>query len=246
MSYTSRRMIRQGRALAGLGLLGGAALLAGCGGSGSSNSASPQVRAVNALSNGGNATIFVNGTTVSGSQSYFSASGYQSLGNAASSVTFTLSGVSSGTSFPPVTANLLIGNYYSAILVGRADITAPVDPRYPSVIVTADTLTTPSSSQAELQIVQAAPDAGGVDILVNGTTVASGAAYKSVSSYFGEPSGNVTVQVSQTGSNTVLVTPQTLSLSSGHVYTIYVVEPTITPTPGYGIQDTDDTSAAGL
>ena len=235
--------IQFSRTGAALAALCGTALLAGCGGGGSSNNigSSPQIRAVNAISNGGSGTISVNNSVVSGSQGYFGASSYQSLGSPASLVTYSLS-AASGITYPSVTANFSVGNFYSVILVGRADITTASDPRYPSVIITSDTFTTLSSGQAALRIVQAAPDAGAVDVLVNNVAAASGAAYKSVSGDIGEGSGNLTVQVNQAGTNTILVSPQTISVTGGHVYTVYVVEPTVTPTPLYGLQQTDDTS----
>ena len=90
----------------------------------------------------------------------------------------------------------------------------------------------------------AAPDSGPVDVLVNGAVVAGSAAYKSVSGLFSEPSGNVTLQVNQSGTGTVLVPAQTLSLSAGQVYTVFVVEPNVSATPGYGIQEIDDSTSS--
>ena len=223
--------------------LGAAALLAGCGGGGDTGNSAVQVRAINASSNGGTATVSVSGNSVGGGQNYFGVSSYQSAGSGALPVSFSLSS-SSSISYPAVTQTFSPGSFYSAIVVGRSDITSSTDPRYPSVIVTTDTFNVPSSNQASLRIIHAAPDAGSVDVLVNGTQAAVGDVYKGVGSYISEPSGSVTIQVNQTGTSTALVPSQTISLTAGHVYTIYVVEPTISATPAYGIQETDDTSAA--
>lgn len=231
-------------ALVYLSALGEAALLAGCSGSSSDSSGNAEVRVVNACSNGGSSTVSVNGSSISSNQNYFSASSYNSKGGGTSSLSFSLSNNSS-ISYPAAIQNFLAGNFYSLILVGRADITSPSDPRYPTLIVASDTFTTPSTNQASVRFIHAAPDAGNVDVLINGTTALTNIAYKSIGSYISEPSGNVTFQYNQTGTSTALVSSQTIGLSAGHVYTFYIVEPTVTTTPPvYGLQDTDDSSAS--
>ena len=243
MNHFSHRAPRWSMALLSLGGFCGTVLLAGCGGSGTgSSSGSSHIRSVNAVSNGGSGTLSVNGTSVAGGQNYFTSSSYQSLGNALSTVTFGLS-ASPSTVYPPVPDSFLAGSYYSLILVGRADITTATDPRYPSLIVTSDTFTTLSGSEAGLRVIHAAPDAGTINVLVNSALAVSGAAFKSVSGYIGEPSGNVTIQATQASTNAALGSPQTVTLTGGQVYTVYVVEPTVSPAPTYGLQETDDTAA---
>lgn len=224
----------------------GSALLAGCSGSGSSLSNTARVRAITAISNGGSATISVNGSAVVGSQNYFGVSAYQSQNTGSASVTFSLS-ANSGTTYPSLTQTFSSGTFYSLILVGRSDITSPTDPRYPAILPVSDLLTTPSTSQASLRVINAAPDAGNVDVLVNSSAALSAGAYKAVGGYVNEPSGNVNIQVNQAGTNTILVTAQAVSLTSGHAYTVYVLEPTVSTSStaaSYGIQESDDTASA--
>ena len=231
---------RRGTALFASAALGGIALLSGCGG-GSSNSNSAQIRAIDVSADGGTTSVSVNGSQIGGSQGYPGVTSYQGFGGGPASVTFSLS-ANSGTAYPAISQNFLVSNYYSLVLVGRSDVTTPTDPRYPTVIAIQDVFNSPATSQAAVRLVHAAPDAGPVDVLMNGAVVASGAAYKSVSALFSQPSGNVTIQVNQTGTGTVLVPSQTIGLSSGQVYTLFVVEPTASATPGYSIQQINNTS----
>ena len=233
---------RRGTILTAGAILGGIALVSGCGGGGSGNSNNAQIRTIDASANGGTATISVNGTQLSNKQGYFGVTSYQGQAAGPASVTFSLN-ASSSTTYPPLTQNFLANDYYSLILVGRSDVTAPTDPRYPAIIAIQEAFNASYTSEAAVRLVYAAPDAGPVDVLMNGSVVASGAAYKSVSGLFSQSSGNVTIQVNQSGTGTVLVPSQTLTLSAGQVYTLFVVEPTVSATPGYSIQEIDDTAS---
>ena len=229
--------------LLALTAVGGAALLSGCGSSGTTNNGSGAlIRAIDTSANGGTTAVFVNSSQV-GTQSYFGGTSYQNEAAGLDSATFSLS-ATSGTTYPVLTQSFLAGEYYSLILVGRSDVTSPADPRYPTLIATQDTFTTASTSQAAVRVVGAAPDLGPVDVLVNGSVVAGGAAYKSVSSLVTAPSGGVSVQVNTAGTTAAVVPAQTINLTAGHVYTFYVVEPVVSATPGYGLQETDDTTSA--
>ena len=230
---------RSAAAIAGTAL--SVALLSGCGGGGGGNSTNAQIRAIDVSANGGTTSVSVNGSQIGGNQGYSGVTSYQGFGGGPASVTFSLS-ANSGTTYPALSQNFLVSNYYSLVLMGRSDVTTPTDPRYPTVIAIQDVFSSPATSQAAVRLVYAAPDAGPVDVLMNGAVVASGAAYKSVSALFSQTSGNVTIQVNQTGTGTVLVPSQTLGLSSGQVYTLFVVEPVVSATPGYSIQQIDNTS----
>jgi Domain of unknown function (DUF4397) len=61
------------------------------------------------------------------------------------------------------------------------------------------------NSQARLRIVHDSPDAPNVDVLVNGSTIATNVAYKSASDYLSVPSGATRIQVRPTGSNTDVI-----------------------------------------
>ena len=131
----------------------GAAALSGCGGGGGSNN-NVQIRAVDASANGGG-------------QGFLGVTSYQGQAGGPSSVAFSLS-AASGTTYPTLMQNFLAANFYSLVLVGRPDVASPTDPRYPTVIPIQDVFSSSYTSQAAVRLVYAAPDAGPVDVLMNG------------------------------------------------------------------------------
>ena len=234
----------------GLPLLGAltlAAALAGCGGGGTSNPATvAHVRGFNAVPDGTTALISVNNSTLPGSVTgsngtvtnglgFLQASPYSAEAVSTGNFLFTLTSSAAAT-FPAVTQALTQGTYYSAFVVGRAGITASSDARYPRLLVVTDDRTLPPTGDARLRIVQAAPDAGNVDVLINGAVAASSIAYQSVGNYLNETAGDLTVQVNKAGTNTVLVPATTITLSSGQLYTLLADEPYLTPSPAYSVQ----------
>lgn len=185
--------------------------------------------------------------------------------------TTTAAGVTlTGTVVPP-NSQLQLNNdsFYSAYLIGRIDA-APltitrVDPRFLQTVVTgnkgaaavyqagasgaaAAVYTDPPSGQVNIRILNAAPDAGPVDVLIGGKAAFTGVAYPllpvlpagatdnnapavtPVTPYQALPSGTLSVQVNAAGTATVLVPPTNISVGSGQSYTVLVTEPAVTPT----------------
>jgi hypothetical protein len=219
-------------------------LLAGCGGTGGSSSLA-LIRAINTSPNGGTATVDVNGgpVGVSGSgQAFKQASEYDLINSGSPQFSFTLSS-QSGTSYPTLNPSLATDVYYSAILFGRADVTSSSDARYPQIKVVADDRTVPPSGQARLRIIHAAPDAGNVDVLEttpSSQTLAGGVVYTTVGAYSNFAAGSITVQVNAAGTGTVLAPAQIVTLAAGHLYSLFVLEPTVVP-PTYSVGLLDDT-----
>ena len=167
------------------------------------------------------------------------------------------------------------GSYYSAYLIGRVDVlplsTARADPRFLQTIVTGDkgaaanyqatdsgTVTAvyadPPSGLANIRILNAAPDAGSVDVLIGGKAAFAAVAYPPLplglaganvpaatpaTPYSPQPSGTLSVQVNAAGTSTVLVPPTSISVSSGQSYTLLVTEPTIAPTYSLSTENDD-------
>ncbi len=167
------------------------------------------------------------------------------------------------------------GSYYSAYLIGRIDVppltTARADPRFLQVVVAGDkgaaanyitgaTGTTvtpyadPPSGQANLRILNAAPDAGPVDVLIGGKVAFPAVTYPllplglagnnvaavtPVTAYAAQPSGTLSVQVNAAGTSTVLVPAVNVSVGSGGAYTLVVTEPTIAPTYSLATESDD-------
>lgn len=256
------------------GLLG--ALSAGCGSS--STSATAHIRGADVSVNGGTTGVLVNSTAVGGDLLFGQTSGYNYIGQGVSTFSFTtsiplatitISGTT--TTIVPPSTNLQLNNdsYYTAYLIGRADA-APLtstraNPRFLQTVVAGhkgaaanyqtsatgaarSVYADPPSGQANIRILNAAPDAGPVDVLIAGKPAFTGVTYpvlplgvattaipsvpaaNPVTAYSALPSGAISVQVNAAGTATVLVPPTTLSVSSGQSYTVIVTEPTITPT----------------
>ena len=229
-----RRSLRRGLVPVAA-LLGGAGALAGCGGGSGTTGSGALIRAVDASTNGGSATVYVNGTNYTGSQNFFSNTFYLNLPTGNDSFTFTL-GARSGATYPGVTSSASSGSYYSAIVLGRSDVTTNTDPRFPRMIVVNDSPTAPPVGQTRVRVIQAAPDAPNVDVLIDGQVAVSDVAYTAVGSYLDLAGGNHTIQINQTGTSTVLMAPQTVAPAAGLVYSLYVLEGAVTPTPTYIVE----------
>ena len=268
---------RRGMAAPILLLLGGVAgaLSAGCGSS-SSSSATARIRGVDLSVNGGTTGVLVNLTAVGGDLSFGQSSSYNYVGQGVATLGFTSSaptspvtaaGVATGTVFPPsAQMQLNNGSFYTAYLIGRADVppqtVARPDPRFLQTVIAGDkgaaanyqtssTYSDPPSGDANVRILNAAPDAGPVDVLIGGRAAFTSVAYplipsgvagndvpaiNPVTAYSALPSGTLSVQVNAAGTSTVLVPPTNISVSSGQSYTVSVTEPSITPTYGLNTQ----------
>lgn len=237
-----------------LGVMALATALTGCGGSsGGGNSQSvSHVRGYNAVPDSTTAIIKVGSNTLPGSvtssngtvttgQGFLQASSYTSQPISTASVTFTLTS-NSAVSYPAVSQALAGGTYYSAFVFGRAGITSAADPRYPQIQVSVDDRTAPPVGDARLRLVHAAPDAGNVDVVLDGQTVASNIAYKSVGDYLNVVAGDRTIQINKAGTSTALVPATTVTVSAGQLYSILVVEPFLIPSPTFSLQPQSDAS----
>jgi len=194
----------------------------------------------------------------------------------ASPATVTVGGAAATAVYPPnVKLQLNNGSYYTAYLIGRVDVkpltTLKPDPRFLQTVVTGDkgaaanyginglpsTVTgafysDPPPGQVNLRVLNAAPDAGPVDVLIggkvaypavpypvlpSGTAGSTVAAVNPVTPYSPQPSGTLSVQVNAAGTSTVLVPPTSVSVGSG-ASTLVVTEPTIAP--AYGLTTESD------
>ncbi len=199
---------------------------------------------------------------------------FTSSGQAA---TTTVAGTATSTVFPPNPKLQLNNNsYYTAYLIGRVDVqpltVTKTDPRFLQTVVTGDKgaaanyagsggsgpgtaviagYSDPPPGQANIRILNAAPDAGPVDVLIGGKVVFPAVAYPAIPAgiagqsvnaitpttiYGIQPSGTLSVQVNAAGTSTVLVPATPLTIGSGGVYTVVVTETAITPTYGIGME----------
>jgi hypothetical protein len=243
-------------AAVGIGMIAGAAFLAGCGGSTVGNSSTAHIRSIDAATGAGTADILINGAATYGDQTYFTsdnntpASPYQYIGpQNGVSLTYNLPNKTLPDSATPLTntGNVSTGNYYTTVLLGTLSANYSGTPADPRVL---QTILLPSrsggaSGVATVRIVDAAPDAGfnaityaagSVDVIIGTAPAAntfSSVAYATSSSYQAVTPGSslpVTVTLVGAASGTPPLATGTINLSAGQVYTLFVAEPTTTPT----------------
>jgi len=262
--------IRQRRGGATLALLGagvtlGALLSAGCGSSTSDPTA--RIRTVNLSTDAGTAGILVNGGANGGDQGFGETTSYNFIGQGVSTFGYSTSPALTATgtaAFSPA-LRLNNGSFYTAYLIGRRDLPLLSDVRFLQTVVIGNkgaaanylsgaSYADPPSDQANVRILNGAPDAGydgttpgAVDVLINGKPAFTNVAYPAfpkpvnatdtsapatipATTYHAYPSGAISVQVNAAGTSTVLVPPTDVSVSSGKAYTLVVTEPTIEPT----------------
>lgn len=213
------------------------AVLAGCS-QNSPNGNLAHIRTIDAVPNGGQATIFVNEGTATGTQSFFHASPYLFIGSGAAGFQFSLSAQPSIT-YTAANQTISNGGIYSVVATGRADITDEIDARYPRLIFLQDSTGSVPANSAALRLVNVAPDSPDVNLVVNGASEATNISYLHNSDYIAVPAGRPTLEVESSGTSTALAGPTAVTLSAGQHYTLYFVEPDVT-TPTFGMQVLSD------
>ncbi len=102
-----------------------------------------------------------------------------------------------------------------------------------------------SSTRSFVRIVNASPDAGSIDITINGNKVLSGAAYGSGSNYFTvAPGTNIDFKIDTTGTNPIHFDTK-IGLVDKSYYTIAAVGLTASPSTFTILQTVDDHSSPG-
>lgn len=237
MTTNFRKISASRAALAALAA--SAALLDGCGGT--SQTGSAFVRAVNTVGDGGAAVVLINGGSWTGDQTFFQASSYSGRPTGSTAFTFTLTNNLAGATYATNTQTLSSG-HYSAIVMGRAADTTAGATGFPQILVTSDDTTLTAGSGALVRFINAAPDAGTADVLVNGGVVTTGEAYTTIGSYTQYAAGSLTAGFDATGTKNAIASAQTFTLTAGHQYSVYLLEgPTTSSTPSYSINILDDT-----
>jgi hypothetical protein len=95
----------------------------------------------------------------------------------------------------------------------------------PDAFLLADSANSPAGSTAAIRLVNASPDAGAVDLVINsGTATASNVIYKKASLFLPINITGVsdTLKVTKAGTNIVLATAPIISLQSGAIYTVWL------------------------
>lgn len=234
-----KKVEQVGAALAVAMLLAAAVLpLTGCGSS-STPTVSSVVRFVNAVPNGGTASFFAGGT-FAGNEQFFGQTSYQTVLTTEPAVSFTLA-ANPGIAYTSAKPNFVAGDFYTAIAMGRADVTTTTDTRYPQIQIVQDNLSMPPAGDITLRIFQVAPDLTNASVTVNGTTEANALGYPSLVTSVNITAADLTIQaIDATSQNALTPAVQFTGITSGHRYTAFVIETATTPT--YSIALIDDTT----
>jgi hypothetical protein len=239
------------------GLSAAVLLISGCGGTSLSSNVS-RIRAYDgATATSSTATVYINSGSANGSQNYSQVSNYLYVKSGTSNFSWSVNNLSGGVT-NSFAANLNSGAVYSAILLGRAD--EQFGTGAPILDITVDDQTSPPSGDSRIRLIHDAPDANAVDVYVNGTLQQSSYAYPGTTitgltsaqialgtpfslqtfGYTNLPAGSVKIQVNEAGTNTIIAGPTSFSISGGSRYTFFLLEPTVTPSPTYSLQQISD------
>lgn len=105
--------------------------------------------------------------------------------------------------------------YYSLFLTNTT-----ASPQY---LYLTDTLNKPATGQAGIRFINLSPDAGAVDFsAVSGKTTVGNEGFQGYSGFIGLAGGTYSLQVMQTGTNTVLASLSGVTLLNGGLYTIWL------------------------
>ena len=258
----------QQRRCAGVALTVIVAVLAGTGCGSSSNTDSAHIRAVNFSANAGNAAVTVNGGAIGGNLTFGQTADYNFIGQGSSTFAFTTDAKLLPLLVFPASPTLTLktGSFYTGYLLGRSDVAGKADPRFLQTVVTgargaaanysaAVPYSAPPSGSANVRILNAAPDAPSIDVLVNGKLAYAAVAYppyptvaadttvssvNPVTAYAAVPTSSLSVQVNTAGTAQVLVPATSVSVAAGSAYTLVITEPTVTPAPTFGLQAVSD------
>jgi hypothetical protein len=235
-----------------------AVFIAGCSGSSSSSSSVARIRAYDGATQAtGAATIYINSGSANGDQNYEGVSQYLYVNSGTSTFAWAVNTLTGGlvTSFPVV---LNSGSVYSAILLGNAD--DQFGSASPILDVTVDDQTAPPSGDANIRIIHDAPDAGPINVYINGNEEQANYAYPGTTitgltaaqqeagtpfslqnfPYTGVAGGSVTIKIVDAGTSATIAGPTTFTVTAGSRYTFFVLEPTVNPAPTYTLQQITD------
>jgi len=185
-------------------------LITACGGGDDSPPA--RLRVLHASPDAPNVDVYVDGTKVLNDVPYPTVSSYLNVAAGAREIKVNAAGTS--TTVIDVKPNLSSGAAYTAI---AANFVANIQ----ALLATDETSAAPAG-QARVRVIHAAPDAGPVDIVVNGQVVLSNVPFGTISSYLTLPAGTYNVQVNAAGTSTTAI-QASLTVSSGTNYSAVAI-----------------------
>jgi hypothetical protein len=186
--------------------------LAACGGGDTNAVPQAQLRVLHASPDAPNVDVYVDGAKVLANVPYPTVSQYLSVPAGQHRIQVDAAGTT--TTVIDVSPTLAANDAYTAIAAGfLANIEA---------LLATDETSAAASGQVRLRVIHASPDAGPVDILVNGQVVLSNVAFGTISSYLSVPAGTYTIQVNAAGTSTTAITAS-VTLASGANYSAVAI-----------------------
>jgi hypothetical protein len=154
------------------------------------------LRVLHASPDAPNVDVYVDGAKVLANVPYPTLSQYLSLPAGQHHIQVDAAGTT--TTVIDASPTLAANDAYTAIAAGfLANIEA---------LLATDATSPATSGQVRLRVIHASPDAGPVDILINGQVVLSNVAFGTISSYLSIPAGTYTIQVNAAGTSTTAIT----------------------------------------
>jgi len=188
-------------------LLAAAFVMSACGGGDGNATPQTRLRVLHASPDAPNVDVYADGAKVLANVPYPALSQYLSLPAGQHRIQVNAAGTT--TTVIDVSPTLVANTAYTAIAAG---FLANIEP-----LLATDATTAAPSGQARLRVIHASPDAGPVDVLVNGQVVLSNVAFGAISNYLSVPAGTYTVEVNAAGTSTTAITASvTLAAQSNY------------------------------
>jgi hypothetical protein len=186
-------------------------LIAGCGG-GDDNPGDTHLRVLHASPDAPNVDVYVDNGLTLANVPYPTASNYLTIPAGAHNIKINAAGTT--TTVINVSPSLSVDGFYTAI---AANFVASIQP-----LLATDNSAAPPTGQARLRVIHAAPDAGPVDILINGQVVLSNVPFATISSYLTVAAGTYDVKVNAAGTSTTAIRAS-ITADSGNNYTAVAI-----------------------
>jgi hypothetical protein len=116
---------------------------------------------------------------------------------------------------PPALLSFESASKQTAVILGQAAGTPAL-----AVAVFSDATAPPAADKGKIRFINASPDAGGVDVLVDGTAAATNVAFAAASDFIEVAAGERKIVINETGTTTTVQPELTLTVGGGQVYTI--------------------------
>lgn len=146
---------------------------------------------------------------------------YNDVPPGTNTISFTLSAMP-GVTFPTLSEGMSTGNYYTDFIWGSLGSSSG-SPNYPQQAFTVDDRTEPATGNSRMRVIDAAPDAGPIDIFRNGSVFEPDINYQYIGVMNEFPSGAQNIVVNAAGTSTNLIN-QSVTLNAGQFYTMVILE----------------------